>query len=76
MNIHYSIFSQIEIVNCTFEIRCEVITKNIDGLGKSISEVPSMHGDEFESCWYQQRSSQYTIKKERRVNVIIGEEFI
>ena len=47
--------SQIEIVNCKFEIWCGVITKNIYHLVKCISEVYSRHGGEFQYYWYQHR---------------------
>ena len=63
MKIKYPFFSQIEIINCTFELRGEVINKNIDHLGKWIGEVYSRHGGYFGSYWYQQRSSPCTIKK-------------
>ena len=46
----HSIFfwSKIEIVNCTFELHCEVITINIDHLRKWSGEVYSRNGGEFE----------------------------
>ena len=56
--------SQIDFINCTFELRCEVITKNIDHLGKWSGEFYSRSGGEFEYYWCQQRSSKYPINKE------------
>ena len=68
--------SQIENFNCAFELCCEFITKYIDYLGKCGKEVYSSHGGEFESYWYQKRSSQYPVNKERRKDLMIGEDFI
>ena len=47
--------SQIDFFNFTFELRCEVITKNIDHQGKCSTKVYSRHGGEFKSYWYQHR---------------------
>ena len=58
--------SQIEIINCKFELCCEVITRNVDQLVKWSGEVYSMHGGELYYYWYQDKSSQYPVKKERR----------
>ena len=60
--------------NIQFELRCLISIDNINN-EKWNADVYSRHGNQFQSYWFQSRSSQYPIKKQPSRHLEIGNEY-